>query len=655
MQSHDQLFQALHTEDYSGVEYLLKIKQISVNQMDSHYQTPLMIACQQNSGPLTRLCLEYGARIDEFPEPLPTALHSAARSRSFECMSILIQSAQQSPLRLADLVNRRDSDGNTALHLSAYHGDANIIELLVYHGGDITIEDSYGRNALHLSALYGSRRSLMVLLDQGGDSALDLTDTKGYTPLHYCAEGGYLDCVHLLLGAAADPSLRTLEGFSSHDLAAHHNQSEICQVIEQYTQANNPNSSDEESVQQNELFTFTSSLREDSAGESDEEEKTELRGGVALTAARALQLAMSNSETQSSQEETRSREYQLHLLDNGLYSEGGVRDDDLIEQSEQWIGATEAESTTLPPLEEFQLNDCWWQVYVTDEGYQYFLKSDTQHSQWEDPRMEGILEDSSAGLNSSSPKVPVGLPRSPKNISSPTVALANNDHETVEVQSRKSSAEKRTGSGKKFNRPRQLHSPLRLHFSKDPSPDTLSSPSPSPRPIVDRTHPHSAVAMIGKTTAWMETSTPTQSPLKSPVKLLPTMQSRDEYPINSFSPDRLFADRAKSLRKNAPFPLTSPPPSLRVAAMRAHHELSAGEPWATPTRRVQQPTSSPSGFSSSPKRIGRNHTLTDRSQNSGRSSSGRESDQSLSEDLAKDKSFEFRDGSYGCGGNMYGG
>jgi ankyrin repeat protein len=654
MQSHDQLFQALRGGDFSAVEYLLKIKGVSVHQMDSHYQTPLMIACQQNSGHLTRLCLEYGARIDEFPEPLPTALHSAARSRSFECMSILIQSMQQTPKRLAGLVNRRDSDGNTALHISSYSGDANILELLVCHGADLTIEDSSGRNALHLSALYGSRRSLMVLLDQGGDSCLDLTDSKGYTPLHYCAEGGYRDCVELLLGAAADPSLLTLEGFSPYDLAAHHHQTEICQMIERYTQPSDPTHSswggEVDREQQSELLTFTSSsLREEiqSPEVSDDEQKTESRDGFeTLTAARALQLAMrSDHETRDANEEMLSREYQLHLIDNGLLfaqgEDGEVADTTaLIEQTDQWMGATEPES--ILPIEEFQYEGCLWHSYLTEEGYQYFLNSDTHHSQWDDPRVEGVIE----------------IPETPHNLSSPKVApVAHDRDETVRIPSRENSAEKGAArNGKTFNRPRQLHSPLQLHFSTatGPSSDPLSSPSPSPRPVIDRTTHHHQPT-IGKT-AWMETlpssSTPTQSPLGSPVK--PTSHQA----TNSFSPDRSFVERAKTLRKNAPFPLSSPPQSLRVAAMRAHHEserlASKGEPWASPTHRVLQSPkpSSPSlsRLSSSPKQTPTKEPEIQEGQKAGRIR------RDLSQEaLEKSKSFEFKEGSYGCGGNMYAG
>lgn len=44
------------------------------------------------------------------------------------------------------------------------------------------------------------------------------------------------------------------------------------------------------------------------------------------------------------------------------------------------------------PYEEFELFDTVWQVYWTEEGYAYYLDSQTQHSQWDDPRTHGILQ-----------------------------------------------------------------------------------------------------------------------------------------------------------------------------------------------------------------------------------------------------------------------
>jgi hypothetical protein len=43
------------------------------------------------------------------------------------------------------------------------------------------------------------------------------------------------------------------------------------------------------------------------------------------------------------------------------------------------------------PLEEFFYEDRFWQVYETDEHFLYYLDMAHEHSQWEDPRVWGII------------------------------------------------------------------------------------------------------------------------------------------------------------------------------------------------------------------------------------------------------------------------
>lgn len=612
-ETRDLLFQALRNNDYETVEYFLSIKNISVNQMDSNYQTPLMIACEQNSGHMTRLCLEYGARIDEFPEPFPTALHSAARSRSFECMSILIQTTHHRNNKLETLINRRDSDGNTALHISAYFGDANIIELLLCNGADMTIEDSYGRNALHLSSQYGSRRSLMVLLDQGGDSYLDHTDYKGYTPLHYCAEGGYLDCVELLLGAAADPLLQSTEGLTPYALAAQHNHPAICQVLRQYSDQHDPNS-DDESLPQSDMNTFVSSLtkEEETIPRRENDDEGEEVDGYIISASRALELAMAN--TLPDDAEVLQREYQLYLLNSGIFQTTSEMTSEnpsqIYEEDQPKPEEIDHHEDLTIPIEEFQLHDNWWQVYRTEDGYSYYYNSTMNLSQWDDPREFNFQ-----------------TPRSEN--------FTENSTSQIPSESQ--------GSEKKFTRPRQIQSPIRPQRYSPPNTFSSSGSSPTPCPIiVDKSKNQLLTGKI----AWTEIKSPPPPP-KSPSYTQQKAEFSTPPRYNTFSPSISSAERAKSLRKNAPFPLSSPPTPLRVAAIKAQQDAKKStkdenEPWASPSQRQYRIPSKGSP------QIGRNQGL----------SKDFESVTPLDhkfkeEDFVKNKSFQYREGAYGCGGNVF--
>ena len=44
------------------------------------------------------------------------------------------------------------------------------------------------------------------------------------------------------------------------------------------------------------------------------------------------------------------------------------------------------------PYEEFEWFNTMWQVYWTEDGYIYYLDTQTQHSQWDDPRVHGLVQ-----------------------------------------------------------------------------------------------------------------------------------------------------------------------------------------------------------------------------------------------------------------------
>ena len=76
-------------------------------------------------------------------------------------------------------------DGNTALWLACFGGDAAVVQRLIAAG-----------------------------------ARLDNQNDTGATALMYCASSGRDALVGLLLGAGADASLRTLDDFRAVDLAA---------------------------------------------------------------------------------------------------------------------------------------------------------------------------------------------------------------------------------------------------------------------------------------------------------------------------------------------------------------------------------------------------------------------------------------------------
>jgi ankyrin repeat protein len=92
-----------------------------------------------------------------------------------------------------DAVNQ---DGSTALHLSARHGHANALRLLVDRNADPLCTDAEMRTPLHLVAEFGHGLCVKALLDAGADP--DGKDANGKTPLQLAQANGHMGCLRMM-------------------------------------------------------------------------------------------------------------------------------------------------------------------------------------------------------------------------------------------------------------------------------------------------------------------------------------------------------------------------------------------------------------------------------------------------------------------------
>jgi ankyrin repeat protein len=71
--------------------------------------------------------------------------------------------------RMRLYVNRRtnNEEGFTALHYASFHGNANIIDLLMKHGADMHLKNKHGMSVLHLAAQNDQAYSLTYFKERG--------------------------------------------------------------------------------------------------------------------------------------------------------------------------------------------------------------------------------------------------------------------------------------------------------------------------------------------------------------------------------------------------------------------------------------------------------------------------------------------------------
>lgn len=229
----DQMFRATREGNYELLRNILRTK-ISVNLMESeNSDTPLMIACRAGYDDIVKLCLHFGARNDPHPDFGQTALHCAVEGRSHKCARVLLEAAAPSQANVV-IVNLKDANEKTPLHIAAAFGDTKMCRLLLSHGAALHNRDNNLKTPLHLCAANGHKICLSFLLDHEGDSYLDLPDVYGNTALHLAAEQGQYACAKLLLETAANPIARTNKGQTPYNLANARGHQPICQLLLEY-------------------------------------------------------------------------------------------------------------------------------------------------------------------------------------------------------------------------------------------------------------------------------------------------------------------------------------------------------------------------------------------------------------------------------------
>lgn len=100
-------------------------------------------------------------------------------------------------------VNAGDDDYYTSLHVVAYMGYENIVDLLVYHRVDVCAQSSDDTTALHFASENPNNGDIVEFLVYLG-ADVNATDADNWTPLHYAAQNGSIDAAKILIANQAN-------------------------------------------------------------------------------------------------------------------------------------------------------------------------------------------------------------------------------------------------------------------------------------------------------------------------------------------------------------------------------------------------------------------------------------------------------------------
>ena len=122
-------------------------------------------------------------------------------------------------------LNRRDAEGNTALHYACREGYRDLAVLLLEKGTDASSANNRGETPLHAAARKGNREILARLLDAGANP--DATDREGCTPLMRLVENRRTDAALWLIDRGADTEATDQTGHRALDYATAHGLTEV--------------------------------------------------------------------------------------------------------------------------------------------------------------------------------------------------------------------------------------------------------------------------------------------------------------------------------------------------------------------------------------------------------------------------------------------
>ena len=221
-----------------------------INARNKEGVTPLEIAIQQKDVETVRLLTSCGASIhtQDTNGNSPLTLALAGDASLFEAtVNRLNANTQDSsgntPLHIAlekdaplskiqyiisltDDVNIRNSEGNSALFITALKNRKQVGELLLAKNADIFSTNVNNNSPLRLALKYPAVQNWMIT-----SKTIRSTDGSGNTVLHYAAEWQYSDSITTLITKGADINARNANGETCLFNAAKTNNPDVIQAI----------------------------------------------------------------------------------------------------------------------------------------------------------------------------------------------------------------------------------------------------------------------------------------------------------------------------------------------------------------------------------------------------------------------------------------
>ncbi|CAL1541208.1 unnamed protein product [Lymnaea stagnalis] len=189
----DEMIQAINENDIKKLSWLLKKKMCVPDIIiNSHGQTPLILAVTLGKIECVKVLLKWNAKVDAADKHGMTAIMYAADLGYLDCLQLMEDKAD---------FNKADNEGITALMLSSRWGKDDCVQFLINNQCNVNQRDRACKTALIHAAGQGKRHSVQCLLNSKAD--VDALSSEGYTAVMYALQKMEIETAKLLIKSGA--------------------------------------------------------------------------------------------------------------------------------------------------------------------------------------------------------------------------------------------------------------------------------------------------------------------------------------------------------------------------------------------------------------------------------------------------------------------
>jgi ankyrin repeat protein len=218
MQDLQSFHERVKSGDLAGIKEALRKNPDLLDATNDHGQNAFLLAKYYRREQVAAYLLSLHPKLDFFS--------ACAAGRTAEVLEQID--------RDESLLEARNPDGWSPLHLAAFFGHTELAKGLLNRGANV---DGRSSNALentplHAAAAGGSIRVMQLLLENGADVNAR-QQPGGWTALHTAAQTGNREMAELLVAHGAHLHVRADNGQTPFDLALTHGREEIVHLLEE--------------------------------------------------------------------------------------------------------------------------------------------------------------------------------------------------------------------------------------------------------------------------------------------------------------------------------------------------------------------------------------------------------------------------------------